>query len=238
MRLFETEASEASQFDPLRLKNNTWNAYKAGTMQLHCMDCVIARVIAILPNGSKIPTEDWGHLFQWMGPAKDGKPWRVFWFGASAERKFPDHGALAAQHLNGGYTQPCSTRGIFMYRMEEATRVLIHELLHAACLDPPSDSIPFREATVETWAELFLVAYRSKGFRGHAAQLWAQQAQWVADTNHRAEHSHNVRGDKHYGWRYLNGRKGIYESLGIVLPPPSKGPAPTSSRFTHPALGD
>ncbi len=183
MELFEMESMSSSQFDPLRLKKTTWNGYKSGELQLHCMECPLARVLAILPKGSRIPTEDWGPLFQWFGPSASGQPWRVFWFGSTVLRKFPSHGAVAAEHLNGGYTQACSTRGIFIYRMEEATRVLIHEMLHAACLDPPNETIPVREATVETWAELILVAYRSKGFLGKAEQLWTQQAQWVADTN-------------------------------------------------------
>lgn len=238
--MFEQESQSDSQFDPMRLKSKTWNSYRRGTFGLQVAECGkgLARVLAILPAGAKIPTEDWGRIFQWLGPAKSGEPWRVYWFGASAPRKFPDRGALAAEHLNGGYTMPCSTRGIFVYRMEEATRVLIHELLHAACLDPPDASLPVREATVETWAELFLIAHRSNGFRGTAARLWALQAQWVADTNQRAERNHNVRGNAQYGWRYLNGREMVYQGLGIVLPPPTKGPPPTSSRFTHPALGE
>ncbi len=207
-------------------------------MRMDCVECEYARVYAILPDGVSVPTEDWGYLFQWLGPPKDGGKWKVFWMGAATPRKFPSAGNLAAEHLNGGYTNACSTRGIFIYRLEEATRVLVHEMLHAACLDPPVDSIPIREATTETWAELFLVAYRSRGIPGQAARLWLLQSQWIADTNQRAARLHNVRGNSQYGWRYLNGREAVLQGLGIVLPPASKGPPPTSSRFTHPVLGD
>ena len=232
------EAAQDSPFDPYKLKQSMWSAYTAGKAQLVCKECPLAKVIAVLPKGrTTIPLEAWSRVFQWFGAPSQGK-WLVFWYGAETPRKFPKAGApLAAEHLNGGYTNPCSTNGIFIYRIEEATRVLIHELMHAACLDPPSPSVPFREATVETWAELFLVALKSKGDLSAAEKLWSLQAQWVADTNERAATAHGIRGNTNYGWRYLNGRAGIYAQLGIGLP--VAGPKkPARSRFTHPALGD
>lgn len=238
LALFRQEATTPSQFDPLQLKKKVWNAYESGRMQMQSLECPCAKVMAILPEGVKIPTEDWGTLFRWLGPPKTGDKWRVFWLGATTPRKFPARGPLAAEHLNGGYTNVCSTRGIFIYRIEEATRVLIHEMMHAACLDPPVDSIPLREATTEAWAELLLVAYRSRGNPEEAVRLWSLQSRWIADTNARASDTHNVRGNAQYGWRYLNGRKEVLEHLGIQLPHPSRGPPPTSSRFTHPELGD
>ena len=130
---------------------------------------------------------------------------------------------------------PCSTKGIFIYRLEEATRVLIHEILHAACLDPPGATLEVREATVETWAELFLIALKSKGFIKKAEELLQIQLQWVADTNHRALKDHAVSSPEHYGWRYLNGREHVYESLGILLPKAGKREV-QESRFTDPVL--
>ena len=238
MALFEQEASEPSKFDPLGLKRAAWTAYAERKVPVECTECALAKIYAILPKDTKIPTDDWGRLFQWLGPPKDGGQWKVFWMGTTTPRNFPAEGQpLGAEHLNGGYTTGCSNRGIFIYRQEEATRVLVHEMLHAACLDPPVDSIPIREATTETWAELFLVAYRSRGVPGQAARLWALQSQWIADTNQRSSRQHNVRGNAQYGWRYLNGREIVLADLGILLPAPSKGPPPISSRFTHPALG-
>jgi hypothetical protein len=158
-------------------------------------------------------------------------------FGGEVPRLFPKDGApLAAEHLNGGYTMGCSTDGIFIYRIEEATRVLIHELLHAACQDPYEKSVPQREATIETWAEVIFVAFCSKGIPRKAERLWKLQTQWVADTNLQAS-KHSVQSEADYGWRYLNGRINVYKDLGLELPKPS-GVAPSRSRFTHPELGD
>lgn len=233
-----SEALKESPFDPMRLKQANWDSYMKKTTQMVCMDCGVGRVIGILSKGRTIPTELWGRIFQWFGPPAAGKKWLIYWFGAEVPRKFPEAGQpLGPAHLNGGYTMPCSASGVFIYRFEEATRVLIHELMHAACMDPPNASIPWREATIETWAELVMIALLSKGEKGAARRLWALQSQWVSDTNWRSTHSHHVQHESHYGWRYMNGRAIIYMRLGCALPPYS-GHAPTSSRFTHPELGD
>jgi hypothetical protein len=233
---FRREAADGTQFDPTGLKAGIWKGYQEGSIELHCKMCGIGRVVALLPKGVQIPVDSWGRVFQLFGKPVKGLHWTVYWFGAEAPRCFPKDGELlAAEHLNGGYTTICSTRGIFIYRLEEATRVLIHELLHAACLDPPG-SLPEREATVESWAEVILVALRAKGSETKAAHLWRLQTQWVADTNKRAARAHRVKGQDDYAWRYMNGRADVYKSLGIALPEAVS--KPVSSRFTHPELGD
>jgi hypothetical protein len=233
----QNEALTPSEFDPLRLKKSTWNSYKKGGLSIQSYECPLGKVIAILPKGKKVPLDDWGRILQWIGPATTGDKWNIYWFGANSERKFPGKGQpLGAEHLNGGYTIPCSTNGIFIYRFEEATRVLLHELLHAACLDPPTESLPVREATIETWAELFLIALRAKGSRTEGARLWQIQSQWVADNNLRAANHHGVVKNTNYGWRYMNGRAQIYKELGCELPEPRQRGANNSSRFTAPNL--
>ena len=113
--------------------------------------------------------------------------------------------------------------------------MLIHELLHAACLDEAGLDIPMKEAHIEAWAELFLVAHRAGGNPAKAAKLWNLQSHWIVDTNHKAKKEHNVNDPSDYGWRYLNGREGVFASLGVALPAP-KLTGEKSSRFTHPAL--
>lgn len=229
------ECETESEFDPLKLKLSGWKDYKSGKFKLKCSESTLAKVICIVPAHVEPPLEDWGRIFQWLGAGK-GK-WKVYWIGSVAKREFPGRGApMDASHVNGGYTMPCSTDGVFIYRVEEVTRVLIHELLHAACLDPVGASLPVREATVETWAELFLVAHRAGGDEGRASSLWAKQAHWISDTNHKAAAHNNVRTEADYAWRYLNGRAGVYMGLGIELPKPRGLPEKSSSRFTHPAL--
>ena len=236
----EKAASTGNEFDKHGLKAATWKGYKDGTVRLLCMRLGdLARVVCFLPGGAKEPNwEFWARVFQWFGPAESRTPWRVTWFAAHAPREFPDPGQdLGPEHVNGGYTQICSTDGIFIYREEEATRVLIHEMLHAACLDEQGErwTIPMREAMIEMWAELILVALKSRGSTTSAKRLWVKQSHWIADTNGKAQQEHNEEDHSDYAWRYLSGRSIMYANYGISLPA-ARPVEQRSLRFTHPDL--
>ena len=253
----EREATTGAQFDREGLKRGVWEAWRASKAQLRCWalggaasEAPLARIVCFLPGtaavasqaASQIPFELWTRIFTWFGPAADGGPWRVTWFASPTVRNFPGVGQdLGPEHVNGGYTRPCSSEGIFIYRAEEVTRVLIHELLHAACLDEVGAgwTIPLREAQIEVWAELILVALLSRGSAAAAKRLWAAQAQWVADTNWKARAQHGTHDLSDYAWRYLCGREQMYARLGIALPAarPAAAARMTSTRFTDPRLG-
>ena len=242
----EEAIGAGAQFDRAELMRGVWDAVAAGTGRIVAKELPgLARVVAFLPaaTSSEPPWPLWARLFQWLGPSSDagGGPWRVLYFAATQPRRFPSQPGepLGPEHVNGGYTRPCTTEGIVVYREEEATRVLLHELLHAACLDEHGWPIPLREAAIETWAELFLVALVSKGGTTAAASLWRTQAQWVANTNWRAATEFGVQGSDNYAWRYLGGREQMYARLGVELPAARAAGASTqqSLRFTHPDLG-
>jgi hypothetical protein len=238
IKILEEHAQETDQFDRLKLKMCVMNEYKKGVYKIECKESPYARIIAILPNNREIPLEDWSYIFQMFGVVHK-TPWNIYWYGSLKAREFPEKMLpITAEHVNGGYTTSCSNYGIFIYRWEEATRVLIHELLHASCMNPKTDSIAVIEATIETWAELILIAHRSKGRINIAIELLKKQIQWVADTNYKSITDHNTRSDEDYGWRYLNGREKIYNALGIRLPAANKHPQHISTRFTTPILGD
>jgi hypothetical protein len=243
-------------FDRQGLKRANWTAWKAGRAKMVCKvlrhertaAIELARVICILPAGMHEPPWSlWARIFAWFGQAPQAltaaTPWRVTWFAAAAPRRFPYPGQdLGPEHVNGGYTRPCSTEGIFIYRAEEATRVLVHELMHAACLDEVGSgwSVPLREAQVEVWAELILIAILARGRKAEAERLWALQSQWVANTNRKARMDHGTHDITDYAWRYLCGREVMYSRLGVALPAADAAVAAgmRSVRFTHPALGE
>ena len=256
----EREATTGAQFDRAGLKRGVWEAWRASKAQLRCWSLSgpgdtaqpLARIVCFLPVGrggatataapQQPPFELWRRIFMWFGPAADGGPWRMTWFASPTPRHFPGVGQdLGPEHVNGGYTRPCSSEGIFIYRAEEVTRVLVHELLHAACLDEagPGWTIPLREAQIEVWAELILVAVLSKGDAGAAEKLWAAQAQWVSDVNWKASAMHGTHDITDYAWRYLCGREQMYARLGVPLPAarPVIAARMTSTRFTDPMLG-
>lgn len=225
-------------FDPLRLRRNLWEGTDTGGGQILCKSCLYAKVLWIQPKGTTIepPWEEWSQIVQWFGPAIQGEKWRIFWFPAHIQRILPEKGhEVGPENINGGYCYPCNPHIIVVYRYEEASRVLIHELLHAACTDPPDASLPIKEATTETWAELLLVALCSKGQARLAERLWKLQSQWIANQNYTLETYHHVKTIENYAWRYTVGRKEILDSLRISLPV-GKLQRHMSSRLTHPAL--
>jgi hypothetical protein len=229
----EREATQ-SEFDTKGLKAGVWHAWKRGEYKCICKASALARVVVFAPEGVEPNWLVWGKIFQWFGASPKG-PWLVTWFAAESKRCFPTAGELGPDHVNGGYTTGCSNAGIYIYRREEATRVLIHEMMHAACLDEQSWDIPDREAMVETWAELILIALKAKGDVKKALALWAKQAAWIANSNARSER-HGVNDETDYAWRYLVGRREMYARLGIDIPAPTSDHPSKSSRFTDPAL--
>ena len=243
----EREALANPEFDTLGLKRSVWGKHKQGKLPGRCLSFsdsskrVFARVVVFgSEKGSAYLWSIWARIFQWIGPASNGEPWRITWYTSSVCRTFPEAGVhLSHEHVNGGYTTPCSTNGIFIYRVEEATRVLLHELLHAACLDEPDWTVAHREAMIETWAEIFLIALLAKGEAKEAGRLWELQSHWIVEVNRAAEKFNSVRSESDYAWRYLNGRELMYGKLGVTLPSPRTGKRKEkrkSLRFTHPGL--
>jgi len=235
MKKMEENSLANNTFDKGALKNMVWTKYKQGHYKCIGKECEYGRVVALLDSETKIPLDDWGLIFKWFGKPKNGEKWIVYWFGSYVKREFPKNGLpMGPEHVNGGYTTRCSSEGIFIYRIEEATRVLIHELFHAACLDPDpaTTPVPILEATTETWAELLLIAFHSGGNREKAAILWNAQKIWIRNTNQRAMRAHSVRNQRDYAWRYLNGRTEVYTRLGFYLGNGVTSTVGNSSRFT------
>lgn len=246
--MFQTEAYRDSIFDPMKLRLNLWKQAEEKKATLHCKSCAYAKVLWVQPEGTRIepPWEEWSRVFQWVGPASSdlgvqglapqGLKWTVYWFPAHIKRVLPPPGKeVKPENINGGYCFPCNPLSIVVYRYEEATRVLLHEVLHAACTDPPNAPLPWKEATTETWAELFLVALCSKGNETKAKEFWSLQSQWISNQNAKLQEQYHVKTMNDYAWRYTLGRETVLETLGMSLPLPKHEPS-DSSRLTHPSL--
>lgn len=232
----EQQSQVNSNFDTLNLRSSLWNDLKEGKAELVCKTCENAKVIYIQKGSVEPPWELWGRIFQWLGPPQTAPKWRVFWFPATRKRQYPHSGEeVSPSNINGGYSYPCFSDAIVIYRLEEATRVLVHEILHAACCDPQGASLPIKEATTETWAELMLVALLSEGSEKKALELWKIQSQWIADQNLILRNRFGIQEEKDYAWRYTLGREVILNELKISLP--NGIPRKTkSSRLTSPFL--
>lgn len=233
------EVGQSSPFDPLQLRKGVWDSIQERRAFLKCKACPLAKILWVQPKGSHLapPWELWGRLFQWLGAPEKGGVWRIFWLPSEVPRLYPVSAQepLGPAHLNGGYCYPCRSDTVVVYRKEEATRVLVHELLHGSCLDPYEEAVPMREACIETWAEVFLVALCSQGDASAASKLWKEQSQWVANQNAFVQNRFGVRGPQDYAWRYTVGREHYFDCLHMALPPPNK-PSLTSSRMTSPLV--
>ena len=235
------EGSSDSEFDSNNLRKEVLRDLQANRAKLVTKNSKIAKVLAIVypDQEPRIPWDIFAKIFTAFGPSH-GKPWRFVWFANKRPRELP---ALmekpAAGHMNGGYTYPCDPSAVVVYREEEVARVLVHELLHAACTDAKGDMIELVEAKTETWAEIFLIAVLSAGKPRLFAQLWKTQAQWIADQEYVLINEHGVQTPSDYAWRYTLGRRFVLKGFGVDLPGPSADPIAniaSSMRFTSPAI--
>ena len=232
----------SDEFDAMKLKDQMLDDLRSGKATLVTKRGPYAKVLAVVYPGTVIPWELFGDIFVAFGQAKQSKAneakqpktnsWRIVWFAHPQKRLLPTKGEIAPEHVNGGYTHTCVADTIVIYREEEVCRVLVHELLHAACTDDPSLTVAHQEVYTETWAELFLIAILARGSVKKAASLWKKQAQWIADQEYLLT-TYGVT-EMSYGWRYTVGRRRVLESLGIPLPPVSANASTNGSlRFTH-----
>jgi hypothetical protein len=240
------KAGEAdSSFDPLLLRSTLLNDVKEGRAELSCrrlLGPVSAKVLFIHERGTtpSINWRVWANIFLAFGKCKKGGAWRVIFFVSSATRNLPPFGEAPGQkHVNGGYAIPNDPSSIVIYRNEEATRVLVHELLHACGSDNMSNSEPMREVLTESWAEIFLIAVLANGSLKKAKQLWKIQSQWIVNQEFVLRNEYNVNYPSDYAWRYTVGRREVMEKLGLYFPNPSTNPRAAiieSLQFTSPLL--
>ena len=214
-------STEESPFDPYKLRKTMLEEYKKGKVSIVCKSSSYAKVIILGYPGTRIDWNLLGNIFLAIGPPTNTHQWRVVLFASPSPRLLPSdsHSHPAPENINGGYTYVCDPRAIVIYRLEEWYRVLIHELLHAACTDNMELEEPIREAYTETWAELFLIGVLSEGSPQKALRLWKKQSQWIV-----AQESiltqRGVINSTHYSWRYLVSRRSVLEEFSIPLPPP------------------
>jgi hypothetical protein len=230
------EAEEESPYDKLRLRRRLWEGYRAGTVRLVCKTCGSAKVIILHEANRPCPDiwKTWGRIFQLYG--REARPWRVGLFAAPIPRTLPAPGQpVGPEHVNGGYTIPCKQDRIIIYREEECTRVLLHELFHGACSDRLA-SLPHMEAETESWAEWVLVALASEGNLERALALMKKQIRWMSAQHRVLRAFYNVLKPEDFAWRYTLGREHAYQRLGLHVPISRGISRVTSSRLTAPAL--
>jgi hypothetical protein len=228
-----SQAKEDDPFDTLNLKKEMITAFVSKKASILKSSCTYGSIFIVSLHASPFrPTwNTWWRAVRILNPCKQV---RIVIFGHPKERLLPPVGTpLAAEHVNGGAAFRCDPSSIVIYRKQEATRVFIHELLHATCSDPYHKDTPFIEADTEAWAEMILCAMAAQGNTAEWMRLMKQQMQWSVKQAATVKLKYNVCSPSQYAWRYLVGRLDVWKRLGLNVPQiPERFSAVKSLRFT------
>jgi len=224
--VLKKEAIDTSPFDKLNLKKEMIENPSATYV---VKKCLFGRIVILTENPNEFyPWITWGRILEWFGAY-----YQIYVYSSKKQRILPTEGQeVGAEHVNGGYTYPCKHDCIVIYRYEEVTRVMIHELLHASCTDNMKNSVEIREAATETWAEFILVAILSKGNLTETKKLWLLQDHHIQDLNYTLYNFYNVKTINDYASRYTILRENVLESFGFTLDSNYKPKRIKFSRFT------
>jgi hypothetical protein len=224
-------------FDKGNLKGDAAAAIESKKAKIIKSKCLLGEIFAVSFNEFPFhpPWNTWWRAVRLIVHGNQTKV-RIIVFGHPRLREAPaKHKSIGAEHVNGGSAMRCDPRTIVIYRKEEATRVLIHELLHASCTDPYHKDTPNIEADTEAWAELILCGMAAKGVPTLWNRYLTRQLIWATRQAATLRDIYRVKGSDAYAWRYLVGRIDVWKRLGLYVPPlpnPSSYRPTNSLRFT------
>jgi len=213
IQLMINESESVSEIDERNFRKEMIDMWKEMKVDMRVKELPgITRVIFLGTDEqwSKIPWFLWSLIFQAVGHKVE----HILFFAHPSKRFFPTNGHIGPENINGGYTNLCSQDKIVIYRFEEVSRVLLHELLHTSCLDTEKDVVML-EAYTEAWTELFLCAILSMGNPKEFGRLWKQQCQWIMSQCYLLSEKYAVNGPDDYAWRYINGKRDVLNGLGF-----------------------
>ena len=241
LAFLKKECNTTSEFDPNGWRKEMFQRFQRGTSQMEVRSCAYGQIAVLYDNPSQVvPWGLWGRILRTYAPGKKAK---IFFLAHPALRQFPveARGAptppalrqpplapmqiqvgdmenaahpIGPPHINGGYTYPCNVQTIVLYRAEDATRVLIHELQHASCLDHHEHGVDLVEAETEAWAELLYAGFLSHGNKAIFHERVRAQAEWMQVQNKevRRRIGHTMR----FPWRYTVGKEDVWRRWGLV----------------------
>lgn len=201
-------------FDTYGMKKESYLAFQKGKAKL--IKCVseYGEILVLSMNDSPFEPQ-WNTYWRAVRLLSPKKKVRILMFGHPRKRVFPEKGPIGPEHINGGSAYRCDPRSILIYRKEEATRVLLHELLHASCSDPYYKDTPYIEADTEAWAEILLCGMEAQGDLSLWKILFGKQIAWAKGQTYILEKRYFVKTPESYAWRYTLGRLEVWKMLGI-----------------------
>jgi len=220
LSVLEKECSGPSDFDEILSKQTLYKEYKEGRLIPYVCEHRITKdvVIALFPDPQQnydVPWALWSQIVQLF---YHSKPHTIFLLAHQAIRHFPPYGKpVRPFHINGGYTYPCNADCVFVFRAEDATRVLIHELFHSNCCDSPDLHLEEKEAETEAWAELFWCGLVSGGHLKTFKSLVANQGSLIRTQNRKLLEGHHMEpGPMGFPWRYTIGKELLWKRWGLL----------------------
>lgn len=219
-----------NEFDTLQLKKKIMADVEEGNAIITKSSSMLGMII-IVHNEDYEPTfHIWWRIVRLLSKT----PVRIVIFAHPLLRKMPNKdGPIEAKHINGGYAMRCDATSIIIYRQEEISRVMIHELLHASCSDPYHKSVEYIESDTEAWAEIILCAMAAKGNKNSYNRYMNEQILYSLQQAAVLRDKHKVHSDMDYAWRYTIGKFDVWKRLGLHIPDmPTKYTAIDSLRLT------
>jgi len=219
LEFLKTECMKESEFDVLNKRKTMYNQMIQGKSIVVFKKCKYGQIFAICDNANDIPWELWGRILRMY---YEGKQIKVFFLAHPSLRTFPkgvitseniNAEFITPENINGGYTYTCNTETIVIYRAEDATRVLIHELQHASCLDK-HHSIDLLEAETEAWAELIYIGLLSGGKKCIFNDICNRQSEWIVKQNARVKKY--IGNTRTFPWRYTVGKEEVWRRWNIL----------------------
>jgi hypothetical protein len=219
LNYLNTECNKESEFDPKNKRKKMLTKLVNGHAKIAVTRCEFGSIFAVFEKdeqNEQTPWQLWGRIFR-IFSENTKKPFKVFFLANEQLRKFPPKDTpISPVNINGGYTYRCEPETVLIYRAEDATRVLIHELLHACCLDRMTVGIDMIEAETEAWAELIYIALLSQGKKFIFNSLLQRQSQWMRKQNALVLQYICHPKSRQFPWRYTIGKQQIWEKWGIL----------------------
>ena len=228
LEFLKIECMKDSDFDKMNKRKFMYNKMLKKQATLF-RKCEYGQIFVIYDNQDQIghiPWDLWGRILRMF---YEGKPFKVFFLAHPSLRMFPKGAitpeninaefsvqpitqSITPENINGGYTYRCNTETIVLFRAEDATRVLIHEIQHALCLDK-HENIDLMEAETEAWAELFYIAILSGGKKSICKDMLNRQSEWIVKQNAKVKlHMKNME----FPWRYTVGKEEVWRRWNIL----------------------
>ena len=229
LAFLERECTKIVEFDPNGWRKEMFQRYKRGQARMEVRECDYGRVVVLYDNDDQtVPWGLWGRILRLYGVNAC-----IYFLAHPALRQFPKGPIrinnvsasypIGPIHINGGYNYPCNAEEVMIYRAEDATRVLIHELQHAGCLDNHDHSTDALEAETEAWAELLYAAVLSQGKRAVFHRLVQEQAAWFIKQNEQVKK--HMKSPTQFPYRYTIAKEAVWRRWGLVQATHTSGAA-------------